>query len=127
MTLCATCLVNSINGQKLRISAFQTRERWDYPDGGPAVSRVAEEDVERYWPPRRIADLVPGSAHRGKVVEITCYGIFVDVGATRDGLVHISCLENMEVRLGQEVEVPKRVGKRLFTKGLLDVVSGCNS
>lgn len=79
--------------------------------------------MARYWPPKRIADLVPGSAHRGKVVEINRYGVFVDVGATRDGLVHTSCLENMEVRLGQEVEVPKRFGKRLFIKELLDVVS----
>eukprot|EP00438_Fugacium_kawagutii_P024704 Skav235544 [mRNA] locus=scaffold3067:227367:229193:+ [translate_table: standard] len=83
----------------------QKKRRWDYPDGGPAVSRVAEDDVERYWPPKRIADLVPGSAHRGKVVQTTSYGAFVDIGATRDGLLHISCLEDKEVRLGQELEV----------------------
>ena len=86
--------------------------RWDYPDGGPAISRVAEEDVQRYTPPKRIADLDPGSAHRGTVVEITRYGVFVDIGATRDGLVHISCLRKGfvekiedEVELGQEVMV----------------------
>ena len=84
--------------------------RWDYPDGGPAVSRVLRSEVQRYTPPKRIAELVPGSTHNGTVVEITSYGAFVDIGATRDGLVHISCLkdgfvENIEdeLELGQEV------------------------
>ena len=86
--------------------------RWDYPDGGPAISRVAEEDVQRYTPPKRIAELQPGSPHKGRIVEITEYGVFVDIGATRDGLVHISCLRKGfvekiedEVELGQEVMV----------------------
>ena len=84
--------------------------KWDYPDGGPAFSRVSKEDIQRYIPPRRVKDLPIGSAHQGTVVDVRPFGIFVDIGATHDGLVHISCIrdgfvENIEeeIQLGQEV------------------------
>lgn len=78
--------------------------RWDYPDGGPAVSRVQE--VQSYTPARRLAEFLEGSRHRGEVVGMASFGIFVDVGATRDGLVHISCIKGTieEIRMGQMVD-----------------------
>ena len=98
-------VVDAINGD----GTFNIR--WDYPDGGPAISRIREEDIHSFTPPKRIAELVPGSVHIGTVVEVTSYGLFVDIGATRDGLVHVSSLKqgvkklDDEVLLGQQVTV----------------------
>ena len=98
-------VVDAINGD----GTFNIR--WDYPDGGPAISRIREEDIHSFTPPKRIAELVPGSVHIGTVVEVTSYGLFVDIGATRDGLVHVSCLKqgvkklDDDVLLGQQVTV----------------------
>ena len=98
-------VVDAINGD----GTFNIR--WDYPDGGPTISRIREEDIHSFTPPKRIAELVPGSVHIGTVVEVTSYGLFVDIGATRDGLVHVSCLKqglqqlDDEVMLGQQVTV----------------------
>src|ERR687886_2428162 len=49
------------------------------PEGGPKSGR-----------PRRFKDVQPGMQLQGKVTSIALYGIFVDVGVGRDGLVHIS-------------------------------------
>lgn len=40
--------------------------------------------------PRRIKDLEPGMELEGRVTSVALYGIFVDIGVGRDGLVHIS-------------------------------------
>jgi small subunit ribosomal protein S1 len=57
-------------------------------------------------------DLKPGKRLKGKVVRIENFGVFVDVGAERPGLVHISEMSNEYVKnpseivsLGDEVEV----------------------
>jgi len=57
-------------------------------------------------------DLQPGMMLTGKVVNITKFGAFVDIGVGQDGLVHISELSDERVRrvedvvrLGQTVEV----------------------
>jgi small subunit ribosomal protein S1 len=57
-------------------------------------------------------DLKPGQRLKGKVVRIENFGVFVDVGAERPGLVHISEMSNEYVKnpseivsLGDEVEV----------------------
>jgi elongation factor Ts len=59
-----------------------------------------------------LTDFKVGETIKGKVVSIMTYGAFVDIGATTDGLVHVSQLandfvQNVEavVKVGDEVEV----------------------
>lgn len=57
-------------------------------------------------------DIKPGQVHTGKVVKIERFGAFVEIGAERPGLIHISELATYRVeevteivKMGQEVEV----------------------
>ncbi|CAK0827802.1 unnamed protein product [Prorocentrum cordatum] len=57
-----------------------------------------------------VADLAPGQEVTGKVTSVQNYGVFVDVGAERDGLVHTSKLAeaaagrvHKDVAVGDEV------------------------
>ncbi|HST92081.1 MAG TPA: S1 RNA-binding domain-containing protein, partial [Brevundimonas sp.] len=47
--------------------------------------------------PRRLADLEPGMELEGRVTSTALYGIFVDVGVGRDGLVHISEMSDQRI------------------------------
>jgi len=47
--------------------------------------------------PRRVKDLQPGMELEGRVTSIALYGIFVDIGVNRDGLVHISEMSNTRI------------------------------
>ena len=47
--------------------------------------------------PRRVKDLQPGMELEGRVTSIALYGIFVDIGVGRDGLVHISEMSNTRI------------------------------
>lgn len=47
--------------------------------------------------PRRFKDITPGMQLDGKVTSIALYGIFVDVGVGRDGLVHISEMSDKRI------------------------------
>lgn len=69
-------------------------------DGGEAASGegasftpVAEEGGR----PRRLKDLEPGMDLEGRVTSIALYGVFVDVGVGRDGLVHISEMSDTRI------------------------------
>jgi ribosomal protein S1 len=60
----------------------------------------------------KIKDLKPGMKFKGKVVKTELFGAFVDIGAEREGLVHISMIKQGkvnrvedEVKVGDEVEV----------------------
>jgi len=82
-----------------------------YDDGGDE-----EEDVEiseRIRTPRaKLSALEVGQKFKGEIRSIAGFGAFVDIGAERDGLVHISRIareriENIEdyVQMGQMVDV----------------------
>lgn len=69
----------------------------------------AEETPGR---PRRVKDLAPGMELEGQVTSIALYGIFVDIGVGRDGLVHISEMSDTRiespsdlVKIGDTVKV----------------------
>jgi small subunit ribosomal protein S1 len=70
------------------------------------------EGTENAEAPRRLADLKPAMKLEGRVTKIELFGAFIDVGVERDGLVHISRLNQDSVfrvddvlEEGQEVEV----------------------
>uniref|UniRef100_A0A0D9Y018 Elongation factor Ts, mitochondrial n=1 Tax=Leersia perrieri TaxID=77586 RepID=A0A0D9Y018_9ORYZ len=63
-------------------------------------------------PPLKDEDLVPGASFTGKVRSIKPFGVFVDIGAFTEGLVHISRVSDGFVKdistlftVGQEVSV----------------------
>ena len=53
--------------------------------------------------PRRVKDLAPGMELEGKVTSIALYGIFVDIGVGRDGLVHVSEMSDTRVESPSDV------------------------
>jgi transcriptional accessory protein Tex/SPT6 len=55
--------------------------------------------------PRRVKDLTPGMELQGRVTSIALYGVFVDIGVGRDGLVHIS--EMSDTRIDSPSDVVK--------------------
>jgi predicted RNA-binding protein with RPS1 domain len=61
---------------------------------GASYTPVAEEESGR---PRRVKDLEPGMELEGRVTSIALYGIFVDLGVGRDGLVHISEMSDTRI------------------------------
>jgi small subunit ribosomal protein S1 len=60
--------------------------------------------------PRRVKDLEAGMELEGRVTSIALYGIFVDIGVGRDGLVHIS--EMSDTRIDSPSDVVK-IGDRV--------------
>lgn len=57
-----------------------------------------------------LVDLQPGMEFQGKVTKTELFGAFVDIGAERDGLVHISMLRKEKVnRIEDVVSVGKQV------------------
>lgn len=60
---------------------------------GASFTPVAEEGAR----PRRLKDLQAGMELEGRVTSIALYGIFVDVGVGRDGLVHISEMSDTRI------------------------------
>jgi len=60
---------------------------------GASFTPVAEEGGR----PRRLKDLQAGMELEGRVTSIALYGIFVDIGVGRDGLVHISEMSDTRI------------------------------
>jgi transcriptional accessory protein Tex/SPT6 len=67
---------------------------------GASYTPVAEEESGR---PRRVKDLEPGMELEGRVTSIALYGIFVDLGVGRDGLVHISEMSDTRIESPSDV------------------------
>ncbi len=61
---------------------------------GASFTPIDEDDDTR---PRRLKDLEVGTELEGRVTSIALYGIFVDVGVGRDGLVHISEMSDVRI------------------------------
>jgi transcriptional accessory protein Tex/SPT6 len=76
--------------------------------GAPTADASAEASytpVEEDGKPRRVKDLQPGMELEGRVTSIALYGIFVDIGVGRDGLVHIS--EMSDTRIDSPSDIVK--------------------
>jgi len=66
-------------------------------EGGEGASFEPTDASKRGGKPRRFKDVQPGMQFEGRVTSIALYGIFVDVGVGRDGLVHISEMSDTRV------------------------------
>lgn len=75
-------------------AAQETSEVTTEGTEGASYTPVAEEESGR---PRRVKDLEPGMELEGRVTSIALYGIFVDIGVGRDGLVHISEMSDTRI------------------------------
>jgi len=60
-------------------------------------------EAETFQRPRSVSDLRPGMVLEGKVTSVAVYGVFVDIGVEREGLVHISQLSDHPVSNPTEV------------------------
>ena len=70
-------------------------------------------EAEESGRPRRVKDLEPGMELEGRVTSIALYGIFVDIGVGRDGLVHIS--EMSDTRIDSPSDIVK-IGDRVTVR-----------
>ncbi|MEO8083153.1 MAG: S1 RNA-binding domain-containing protein [Ardenticatenales bacterium] len=70
----------------------------------PAEGRAkgGKPPAARGRPRRQLAELVVGEKLKGKVVGLSKFGAFVDIGATTDGLVHLTELPGKRVRSAEE-------------------------
>jgi predicted RNA-binding protein with RPS1 domain len=77
----------------------------DAPAAEASVAPEADVPEASYIPvpeetsgkPRRVKDLQAGMELEGRVTSIALYGIFVDIGVGRDGLVHISEMSDTRI------------------------------
>ncbi len=105
--------ISELTGPKAR-NAPELRE------GDETTVWVSEVDrdkrrmlVTRFRPPQRpMASLQVGAIVHGKVVRLTKFGAFIDIGAEKDGLAHVSELAHTRVAdpsdvlsVGDEVDV----------------------
>jgi predicted RNA-binding protein with RPS1 domain len=60
-------------------------------------------DEDASGKPRRVKDLEVGMELEGRVTSIALYGIFVDIGVGRDGLVHISEMSDTRIESPSDV------------------------
>jgi transcriptional accessory protein Tex/SPT6 len=99
----------------------QAEEMPPEEDVPPAEARELpdqEAEEERtFTRPRSLKDLKPGMVLEGKVTSVAIYGVFVDIGVGREGLVHISQLSDRPVSSPTDVV---RIGE-MVTVRVLDV------
>ncbi len=72
-------------------------EDGDTPAEAPGASFTPVEEDDDGVRPRRLKDLEVGTELEGRVTSIALYGVFVDIGVGRDGLVHISEMSDTRI------------------------------
>lgn len=87
-----TAVAASSDGVETTVAASAEAPASPTPAGASFVP-VAEEETR----PRKLKDLQPGMELEGRVTSIALYGIFVDIGVGRDGLVHISEMSDTRI------------------------------
>ncbi len=109
--------VSRVYGALAGEGTTETTEEATTTDAAPAAEEgatyaPAAEEGAKSGRPRRFKDVQAGMQLQGKVTSIALYGIFVDVGVGRDGLVHISEMSDKRidtptdlVQIGQPVDV----------------------
>jgi small subunit ribosomal protein S1 len=80
--------------------AAQAEPATDEAGEGASFTPVAEEGGSR---PRKLKDLQAGMELEGRVTSIALYGVFVDIGVGRDGLVHISEMSDTRIDTPSDV------------------------
>jgi len=83
-------------GETKELSATDIQSNGETVNGTAGVSFTPvkkDEDVR----PRRLKDLEVGMELDGRVTSVALYGVFVDIGVGRDGLVHISEMSDTRI------------------------------
>jgi predicted RNA-binding protein with RPS1 domain len=92
-----------------------TTEQGEEPEAAGASFTPVEEDEDVR--PRRLKDLEVGMELEGRITSIALYGVFVDIGVGRDGLVHISEMSDTRINSPSDlVQIGDTVNVRI--KGL---------
>eukprot|EP00929_Paragymnodinium_shiwhaense_P020793 TRINITY_DN13741_c0_g1_i1.p2 TRINITY_DN13741_c0_g1~~TRINITY_DN13741_c0_g1_i1.p2 ORF type:complete len:368 (+),score=75.93 TRINITY_DN13741_c0_g1_i1:94-1197(+) len=78
--------------------------KWDDPDGGPESSPCKTDEMNKIVPKIPLEKLTPGEKMKGTVTNVMDFGAFVDIGAVREGLVHVSKQPQPEVKSGPFAE-----------------------
>lgn len=86
-------------------------------DGSVTIAAINMEDIQRAKAAVEaiVLDPIPGQMFYGKVVRIMNFGAFVELAPGKDGLVHISKLENRRV---EKVEDSVNIGDMTWVKVL---------
>ncbi len=90
--------VPEATAEEAAVAAGERRERT-----AAELSEEGRRAARRGRPRLKLSELVVGTEMRGKVVGISEFGAFVDIGAVTDGLVHITELAQRRVRKVEDV------------------------
>jgi len=85
--------------QDNRDGTFQIR--WEDPDGGPEECAVTPKNMR--YPPIPLSELKVGQKYTGTVKGIQDNFAFVDIGATRNGFLHISMMSPRRITSAHDV------------------------
>ena len=73
--------------------------------GLPTINDIIKELAKPGRDPRQIDDLKQGMELPGIVTNITAFGAFVDIGIHENGLVHVSQMGGVKLKLHQRIKV----------------------
>eukprot|EP00448_Togula_jolla_P005954 CAMPEP_0170610184 /NCGR_PEP_ID=MMETSP0224-20130122/22518_1 /TAXON_ID=285029 /ORGANISM="Togula jolla, Strain CCCM 725" /LENGTH=324 /DNA_ID=CAMNT_0010935531 /DNA_START=80 /DNA_END=1054 /DNA_ORIENTATION=+ len=77
---------------------------WDDPDGGPEISACTANEMEKVVARTPLKDLIPGTKVVGTVKNVAPFGVFIDINAETDGLLH-----NTKIRIPEPKTGPYKV------------------